>query len=87
MPYIHPQFREHLEPYAHSNPINPGELNFVVTKIVATYIGKAPTYALINDAIGVLECAKLEMYRRIVAPYEDKKKEENGEVYGVTVGG
>ena len=37
-------------------------------------------YADINSAIGVLECAKLELYRRQAAPYEDKKIEENGEV-------
>jgi len=31
--------------------------------------------------VGVLECAKMELYRRVAAPYEDKKKEENGDVY------
>jgi len=31
--------------------------------------------------MGVLECIKQEFYRRAVAPYEDKKKEENGDVY------
>jgi hypothetical protein len=29
-----------------------------------------------------LECCKLEIYRRLVAPYEDKKKDENGDVEG-----
>ena len=31
--------------------------------------------------IGVLECAKLELYRRVAAPYEDDKIDENGDVY------
>jgi hypothetical protein len=31
--------------------------------------------------IGVLECAKLELYRRVAAPYEDAKCEDNGDVY------
>jgi len=30
---------------------------------------------------GVLENVKQEMYRRLAAPYEDKKAEENGDVY------
>jgi hypothetical protein len=38
-------------------------------------------YAHLNEAIGVLECAKLELYRRIAAPYEDRKMGETGEVY------
>lgn len=31
-------------------------------------------------AVGVLGCTLLEFYRRVVAPYEDKKREENGDV-------
>jgi len=34
-----------------------------------------------GDAIGALECAKLELYRRVAAPYEDTKIAENGDVY------
>jgi len=30
--------------------------------------------------IAELECAKMEIYRRQLAPYEDKKIEENGDV-------
>lgn len=35
-------------------------------------------YAL---AIGVLELTKLELWRRLITSYEDKKKEENGDVF------
>ena len=31
--------------------------------------------------MGALECAKLELYRRVAAPYEDVKIMENGDVY------
>lgn len=31
--------------------------------------------------LGVLECVKLELYRRVAAPYEDRKIEENGDVF------
>ena len=40
-------------------------------------------YAHLNEAIGVLECAKLELYRRVAAPYEDGKRAETGDVYGI----
>lgn len=59
-----------------------GELNYVITKIIhemiKTYHG--PSYDMLNSMIGVLECAKLELYRKIAAPYEDKKQTENGPV-------
>ena len=56
-----------------------GELNYVLTKIL---LGCRPeTYADYNGLVGVLECVKLELYRRMVAPFEDSKKKENGEVY------
>lgn len=63
--------------------VSSGELNFVITSLVLDYVqGLSHTsYASINDVIGALECAKLELYRRLAAPYEDKKIEENGDVY------
>ena len=39
-------------------------------------------YAHLNEAIGALESAKLELYRRLAAPYEDEKIRESGDVYG-----
>ena len=38
-------------------------------------------YRNINELIGVLECAKLELYRRVASPYEDEKIQSNGDVY------
>jgi hypothetical protein len=32
-------------------------------------------------AVGIIECVKQELYRRVVAPYEDKKCKENGDVF------
>lgn len=65
--------------------MNTGELNYKITKLINDYITRqgGVKYQLINDVVGVLECAKLELYRRIAAPYEDKKKQENGEVYTI----
>jgi len=38
-------------------------------------------YSNLNELIGVLECAKLELYRRVAAPYEDEKALINGDVF------
>ena len=55
-----------------------GELNYVVTKILKEIYPLR--YFHINKAIGVLECIKLEYYRRVAAPYEDLKIKESGDV-------
>jgi hypothetical protein len=58
-----------------------GELNYLITMMVNAYLGSSPHYADYNGVVGVLECAKLELYRRRVALYEDVKAAENGDVY------
>jgi len=59
-----------------------GDLNYLITKLCLTFVdNKGACYATYNEVIGALECAKLEMYRRAIAPYEDKKIKENGDVY------
>jgi hypothetical protein len=55
-----------------------GELNYVITKILKEVYPLR--YFHLNKAIGVLECAKLEYYRRVAAPYEDTKIQESGDV-------
>jgi len=55
-----------------------GELNYIITRMLKE--SYPLRYFNLNRAVGVLECAKLEFYRRVVAPYEDTKIEENGDV-------
>ena len=63
-------------------PQNAGDLNFLVTCFIDNYLLKNGTrYANINEMIGALECCKLELYRKIAAPYENLKEVENGAVY------
>ena len=84
MPYIEPITRRILLPGdgVINEPETPGELNFLVTTLVDNFLCNRPaSYDAINAAIGVLECAKLELYRRIAAPYEDEKIVQNGDVY------
>jgi len=58
-----------------------GELNFVISTLIARWLQHVGLrYENLNAAIGVLECAKLELYRRIAAPYEDKKITANGDL-------
>ena len=58
-----------------------GEVNYAITRALHVMImGKILNYALLNSAIGVLECVKLELYRMVVAKYEDKKRMENGPI-------
>lgn len=60
---------------------NAGQLNYIITTLLLkTYNGTLPNYTDYNEIIGILECAKMEMYRRQTAPYEDDKIEENGDV-------
>ena len=62
---------------------DPGELNYVLTSVCLEYVyRKGERYATFNDIIGALEGAKLEFYRRAVAPYEDTKIESNGDLDG-----
>ena len=55
-----------------------GELNYVVSKMLREIYPLR--YFHINKAVGVLECIKLEYYRRVAAPYEDLKIEEAGDI-------
>ena len=59
-----------------------GRLNYSISSIFNNLIqGNGLSYRLINDFIGVLECVKLESYRRIATPYEDSKIVANGDIY------
>lgn len=79
MPYIKQEDRLKFETTVATTA---GELNYVLTKAINDYYWRDnQNYQAINDIIGALEGAKLEFYRRVVAPYEDKKIEENGDVY------
>ena len=75
MPYI----KEYEREYAIAK--TPGELNFLIHELIAQYLNeKGLRYNTINDVVGVLSCVQAEFYRRIAAPYEDKKKAENGDI-------
>ena len=83
MPYIKKEDRERFDDlFRDLLPENAGELNYVISVLCNEYLhSRGIRYQNINEVIGVLECMKLEFYRRVASPYEDTKIEENGDVY------
>ena len=80
MPYIPKEDKPKL--ISMNAATTPGELNYQITMLCKGYIEKrGVSYSNMNEVVGVLECAKLELYRRMVSPYEDEKIESNGDVY------
>lgn len=78
MPYIKQSDREALDVRL---PKTAEELNYMLTVISHAYWeNNGKNYQAFNDIIDALEGAKLELYRRKVAPYEDTKILENGDV-------
>ena len=87
MPYIKPKDRPKYDKVLteiiemlKAQPVErvDGELNYCVTRIMKGVY--PPKYFNYNRAVGVLECIKLEFYRRMVGPYEDIKIKESGDV-------
>jgi hypothetical protein len=85
MPYVTKEERrwlnEALSGLLGKHDLSPGQLNYLITTILVDQYMEQESYTKFNELMGVLECVKQELYRRRVAPYEDKKKELNGDVY------
>lgn len=89
MPYIKQERRRVFDPYIDElvdKAIVTGELNYIITKLLYGYVCKYANregigYSAYNAIIGVLECAKLELYRLAISKLEDLKIKENGGIY------
>jgi hypothetical protein len=80
MPYIDAEGRNRIA--VEGEPRTPGELNYLFSILAKDYLDrKGLNYTHLNDVIGVLECCKQELYRRIAVPYENAKMAENGDVF------
>ena len=80
MPYILPQDRLKLKPA--TDAITAVDLNYMVSLMAKAYIdAKGLRYEHLNAVVGALDSCKVEFQRRVVAPYEDTKIAENGDVY------
>jgi len=84
MPYIAEEARDELDNGIEalaSSLRSEGEVNYAISRILCIACGiTEPKYSKINKAIGVIECVKLEFYRRL-AKYEQIKIEENGDLH------
>ena len=89
MPYIDQEDRKAFYPLlaelllvVQKRGLSNGELNYLVTQLGRLYLYKhGSSYNTISDVVKAMECAKLEFYRRVAAPYEDRKAVLNGDVY------
>lgn len=83
MPYIPEEARFHLST-GFLAPGSPGELHFLIAQAVDRYLrANGLGYRTLNDVMGALACAQQEVYRRLAAPYEDRKLADNGDVFAV----
>ena len=77
MPYITEEQKGELETRL---PENVGELTYVLYLTCLKYAGPTPNYQTYAEILGALTATQHELYRRKVAPYEDRKISENGDV-------
>lgn len=58
-----------------------GELQYAIAVMIKDFIKrKGLNYQNCNDIMGAITGAGKEFYRRVVAPYEDLKIKDNGDV-------
>lgn len=89
MPYIDQRARKAIDPALRgvlalitTKKLEAGDINYLITRILLTYLEKnGYRYKDINEVMGILECVKQEFYRRVVAPYEEQRKKERGDVF------
>lgn len=88
MPYIESKVERRIIDQV-ADPIlfsKKGNLNYFLCKLFLAICDEyGMSYGTAKDFIGEIECAKMELYRRWVVPYENKKMKENGDVNGEEV--
>lgn len=84
MPYITPDRREVFDKNLNElarDVQNEGELNYCIYKLSRLIIDRiGQSYSNLSMCSSAMEHAKLEWYRKILAPYEDEKIQENGDI-------
>lgn len=92
MPYIKKERRKSIEKYGKLQKLidtlisntshgieNNGDVTYVIYIILKAVYGEG-CYETRSNALKVLSSTELEFYRKIIAPYEDEKIQENGDV-------
>lgn len=78
MPYIPEDQRDDLLVGTDAHTV--GGLTYVLYKACIVALPETPHYSDYNALLGALECVKLELYRRHIAPYENERLAEHGDV-------
>jgi uncharacterized secreted protein with C-terminal beta-propeller domain len=82
MPYIKKEIRHKMDrvidAMAKEDVKVNGDLNYILYKYCRYFI--SPSYNNYKNFCGELRQCATEIERRILAPYEDEKREENGDV-------
>lgn len=84
MPYIPAERRRVFDFFLEKIALeieNEGELNYCIYKLSSLLLAKiGENYHNLSLCSSAMEHAKLEWYRKKIAPYEDKKIKENGDI-------
>lgn len=87
MPYIRQEQRHDIDILVDAlAPLlkDPGRMNYAISRLIhRTVEREGQSYDCFNAILGVLDAVAKEFYRRVVAPYEERKMEQNGDVYTV----
>ncbi len=90
MPYIKKEIRDFLAKWLDGLDVNlvqltqkgkknNGIITYVIYKILIDVYSNG-NYEVKSNALKVLESAKLEFYREVLGPYEEKAKKRNGRI-------
>jgi len=84
MPYIKKEQRERINnalDHVIFDVLDDGGLNYAITRICHRWIiSHRLRYFTLVRVMGGLICVMFELYRKVAAPYEDKKRMENGPI-------
>jgi hypothetical protein len=90
MPYIKKELREQYDEYidelvdilaCETDEAIKGHHNYIMYRLAKKLAERLGVrYHTLQDIIGTFDCCKAEFSRRIVAPYEDKAIDKNGDV-------
>lgn len=84
MPYIRQEDRERLRPLLMGLPEaikTPGEMAYVVTRLMLAYWRRKPSYTTWAEMRGAIGDQVDEFRRRVVVDYEETKRGENGDCF------
>ena len=87
MPYIskdeRERFRDFIDPLIDeliNNKYTPGQVNYIISKLIWSLFDERPSYTKGNELLGILNAVNLEFYRRRLVEYENEKMIESGDL-------